>query len=105
MGVKREREMRLDLSSDDAFSACLDTLQNLGYKITASDQTYGYIEAKVRISMLSWGETINIQISSLSPTSCSLTLQSQSTWFTLVDWGKNDENLEAIHWRLSRLLQ
>lgn len=97
--------MQLDVSADDAFAACIDILEGLGFKITASDEHGGSIQAKAALTMRSWGETILIEITSVSPRSCRLSLTSKSVWFTLVDYGKNDENVDAIQWRLSRALQ
>lgn len=94
--------MQLDVSAEDAFAACIDILAGFEFKITASDERGGTIEAKVPISMKSWGETILIGITSVSPRSCRVSLTSKSMWFTLADWGKNDENVDAIEWRLSR---
>lgn len=105
MGKQSDRYMQLEVSAKDTFTACMNIIEGLGFKITASDESRGFIQAKVAISKMSWGETVTIQITRVSPRSCRVSLLSQSTWFTLVDWGKNDENVDAIEWRLKRTFQ
>lgn len=105
MGKQSDRTMQLDVSAEAAFAACIEIVEGLRFKITASDESRGFVQAKVAISRMSWGETVTIQITSVSPRSCRVNVISQSTWFTLVDWGKNDENVDAIEWRLKRRFQ
>lgn len=105
MGKQSDRTMQLDVSAEAAFAACIEIIEGLGFKITASDEHRGFIQAKVAISKMSWGETVTVETTPVSPRSCQVNVISKSTWFTLVDWGKNDENVDAIEWRLKRTFQ
>tara|TARA_B100001996_G_scaffold382880_1_gene376111 strand:+ start:2901 stop:3176 length:276 start_codon:yes stop_codon:yes gene_type:complete len=91
MAASHQRFIKSKLSIEEVSKKC--TL--LGWTISVS--TSERIIAKTSISLLSWGEKIEIHKQNdgyLVVSSCAMPLQ-------IVDWGKNSSNVDKIQMALS----
>ncbi len=94
---------------EDVFNAVVEAVNNLsGFKVSDTDEFMGRIVVKTGVSLMSWGETVPVQISSVSEDITSVSLSSGETmgWGTSrIDFGKNQRNIEKILKETSRILQ
>lgn len=90
--------VNIPLSFDEAFDTVCNTLETgLKYRVTQKDIENGKINAETDMTWKSWGETIEVV---LTPDSGKGThavfTSSSSVKLTLVDFGKNQNNIERI---------
>lgn len=72
-------------------------------KLTNIDEANSIIQAKAKVSLSSWGETIVIQVVPLTETSCEVKIGSKSNYgFSM---GKNRENINDILMQLKMCLR
>ena len=94
---------------EKVFKAVIEAVGNLkGFKVKDNDEYMGRVVVKAGISAFSWGETVPVQISSISDNETSVSLTSGETmgWATSgYDFGKNQRNIEKILKETSRILQ
>jgi hypothetical protein len=88
-----------DISGDRIHNLVNQALEKTGWKYEkTSDDTY---IAKTKISLQSWGETITIEIkqdkSVYVKSNCRIPT-------TLVDWGKNKQNVELFFDKLNKII-
>jgi len=86
------REYTITLSK--AFKHALDTIQQLGWKIKRKDERNGIIIAETNVSIWSWGERIELQLSYIQD-KVTLKITSESV-YQILDWGKGKENLRTF---------
>jgi len=88
---------RLPFPPDQLCRATADALTALGWPFLAPSPTH--FEARISMSMCSWGEKMKIDIAPDSTVNvksqCAFPLQ----WF---DWGRNSRNVEKFFDQLSR---
>lgn len=105
VGKKASKRIEIQLNYDRTFELIFKTLSALAWSITEINKRDGIIKADVSMSLKSWGERIHITCSSLSPNLSVIEVSSRSRWAsTLVDWGKNKENVERFENILSALI-
>jgi len=95
--VRREMQVIIDGGFDAIFDRCENALRTIGASIVASDRVMGLIYARVGMSWKSFGERIEIKVSKSENAACMVTLVSDSVLsITLVDYGKNSQNIDAL---------
>jgi len=85
------------------YSAALSAARQCGFQIDTEDANGGMIKASAGTSLWSWGEAVNIKISSVS-SGVEVTLSS-SAKAQLFDWGKSEENVNTFFQTLERYLE
>ncbi len=98
MGVHQVQVFEVHKTFDDTFKACVESLLALPKcKIVDQDNVSGFIHARTGATWKSFGEKLMITVSPLETASCRVTLSSKPALdTTLVDYGKNVENLRII---------
>jgi len=105
VGKKASKRIEIQLNYDRTFELIFKTLSALAWSITEVNKRDGIVKADVSMSLKSWGDRIHITCSSLSPNLSVIEVSSRSRWAsTLVDWGKNKENVERFGNILSALI-
>ena len=63
----------------------------------------GAVVARTKISLLSWGDDIRVEVTSGASQSAAVVISSQSVLkTTIIDWGVNRRNVERLHAELVR---
>ncbi len=96
--VKHTRKIQLAHSYEEAFGLAVSSLQSLGkHKIQQSEKSSGKIQAKIGLNPKSAGEVISFNVRRISDGQTEIEVTSRP-WLptTLVDYGKNLENVEKI---------
>jgi hypothetical protein len=103
--MPRKAERTVDLPQPPAavFEALGRVLATQGARIAESDQAVGRIVAKTSFTLASYGETIVMTVAPDTPSGTRLTVRSTLKW-GLVDWGKNQRNLDRMVDGLTALL-
>jgi len=81
-------------SCDDVFNAILQAIADCSFRKESADRSSGQIVVSTDISLRSWGERIEIQVSGAdnrTKVSISSTPKAQ-----LIDWGKSGENIDRL---------
>lgn len=86
---------------DQIFPKCQEAVYRSGFNLIKSDISSGHIEAKVGMGLRSFGENISIQVDQKGTvvvrSECAIST-------TMVDWGKNKDNVTKFFDSLSALL-
>ncbi len=101
MGPLREKTVKVNADIANTISAARQAINQCGWKVASMDAST--IKASTGVSIWSWGETVVVQVQTSGGVTY-LNVQSKSGW-ALVDWGKNQENVNKFLTHLSRLLQ
>lgn len=80
---------KINYSLSEVFRACLSVLKKNDAEITEANEKKGLIEAKIGVTLLSWGNTITIHLNSKN-NATELTIESSSNMIQ-ISWGVNDE--------------
>ena len=98
LGVHQVQAVTLDQPFDDAYATCQFTLEELAKcKITQQDKELGIIRAEITATWKSFGENILLTVSPDGTDLSKVTISSKPTvTTTIVDYGKNAENMRAI---------
>ena len=86
----------------EIFDLCLDAITKLNWEIATFDHTNGTIEANTDVSLLSWGENVEIEIQPMNDT-INVGINSESC-AQLIDWGVNNENIQKFYLILESLI-
>lgn len=89
-------------SYDGVFNAVLQAIADCSFRKESVDMASGRIVASTDISLWSWGESIEIQVSEAdngAKVSISSTPNAQ-----IIDWGKSEENIERLFAAIERHL-
>ena len=79
------------------FNAVLRAIQeNSWMKVLSADEDTGRIEAKRKISFLSLGEHIQVQVRETPDKETEVILHSDSAHVGTDDWGRNEKNINVI---------
>ncbi|HDH05347.1 MAG TPA: hypothetical protein ENH01_06495 [Nitrospirae bacterium] len=97
-GIHHVRDIKLQYPYDRAFNLCIESLGRIkNCKIRMQDRTAGQIIAKTSINWKTWGDTISLEIKRIDDTQTHVKTSSRpSMSTTIVDYGKNLENVEKI---------
>jgi len=98
MGTYHVQKIELRLPYDRAFALCIKSLDLIGRcRVQEEDRSKGMIIAKSSVNWKTWGDTISFDITGMSNDSTAVNVSSRPTsWSTLVDYGKNLENVNTI---------
>jgi len=94
--LDKKNERILPYSKKTVFTAVIEAIKehpkiNLG----EINEARGMIKAHVGMSAWSWGEHLEIILYETTPNSAALTVSSGSH-YALVDWGKNQKNIDEL---------
>lgn len=93
MASKFEETKQFNKSYDELFLNSVEAINLVGFELIKVDRVSGQIEAKTNRSIRSYGENIFIKINQNS----NVFIRSKSSVrTTLIDWGKNKENLRKL---------
>ena len=108
MSFNKEGEAQFPVGKKEVFEAVKKAVINVGFKLDSADEFMGRINAKAGMSLMSWGENVPIQVSSISENETKVSLSSGSKvgWGgSQIDFGKNASNIEKILSETSKILQ
>lgn len=86
----------------DIFELCIKVIKSLNWEIATFNHITGTIKAETNMSLLSWGETIEIKIKQMED-GLNIRINSESR-SQIIDWGKNAENIAKFFSALERLM-
>ena len=98
MGVRQVRNLQLWLPCNRAFTLCMRSLNSIKKcKIQREDRYLGKIVAKTGMTWKTFGDVISFEVFSIDDDRTHIKISSRpSVRTTLVDYGKNLENVETI---------
>lgn len=91
--IYREREFHLEVSRSEAFRLSLEALVIVRGRISLRDQAEGRLAATIPFSFKSFGETVQVEVSGVDGDIRIQVKSASRLPTTLVDWGKNDDNV------------
>ena len=96
-GVRHSKEIEVSLPYDKAFDLCIESLKLIKRcNVEKEDRSKGEIVAKTGVSWKSWGELITFKIEK-NGEKVKIKVKSEPVLkTTLIDYGKNFENVEKI---------
>ena len=100
MGPLKQKTITVNTDIATTIAAARQVISQYGWKVSFMDSNS--IKASTGISIWGWGETITIQTNGTGNTTY-LNIQSKSAW-ALVDFGKNQENINKFLMKLSKFL-
>ncbi|RJQ52228.1 MAG: hypothetical protein C4526_08520 [Nitrospiraceae bacterium] len=98
MGTCQVREIQLPLPYDRTFDLCIDSLKLIRRcRVREEDRSQGKIVARSAINWKTWGDTVSFDITGISSGITAVKVTSRPTSrSTIVDYGKNLENVKTI---------
>jgi hypothetical protein len=93
--LKSGTEVEFEKSQAEVFAALVEALPECKMKVKSTDAATGHIEATTGVSLSSWGEKIQIDLTEAVPGKTTMTISSGNK-AQLVSWGKNKRNLTKI---------
>ena len=98
LGTFHVQKIELQLPYDRAFDLCVRSLDLIGRcRVEEEDRSRGIIIAKSPVNWKTWGDTISFDIREMNSDSTAVKVSSRPTsWSTIVDYGKNLENVKTI---------
>jgi hypothetical protein len=95
----KQKTVIVDSDASTALNAARQAISQCGWKVAMMDASI--IKAQTSISLTSWGETVIVQVQ----VSGNVTyLNVQSKCFQLIDWGKNQENVDKFLTNLNKII-
>lgn len=96
--VVQENEVDLDLTMEDAFQYCKVATSTIkGTKITFEDINRDVIRAKTPLNISTWGDVIEFELHKVTEETTTVRLKSKPVLATtMIDYGKNLENINRI---------
>jgi uncharacterized protein (DUF1499 family) len=96
MGLSAEEERTYPVDRAKAYDGVVQALQQMPkVKVRTADPASGHIEAGTKISLMSWGEKLLVDVFELSPGQTVVKVRSQLK-AQLVDWGANKKNVAGV---------
>ena len=92
----RESQIHLDDTLSGAFRRSEQALLTIGAGVTVRDSAAGRLEAVVPVSWRSWGEKIGVDVLGVDGDALVQVKSTSAFPWTLVDWGKNADNLRRF---------
>lgn len=98
MGTCQVQNIELQLPYDRTFDLCIKSLDLISRcRLQEEDRSQGKIIARSSINWKTWGDTISFDLTGISNENTAVKVSSRPTsWSTLVDYGKNLENVKTI---------
>lgn len=98
ISVKQIKEFTLTISQSDALKKAKEKLPLLKAKVKSFDEENGIIIAKTGMSWKSFGEILSITVKKDDENQTRIRIESRPTLSTtMVDYGKNLENVEKLY--------
>lgn len=94
--VVKQGEIQLSTPLTEAYRRSAQALNVIGGKVKTEDPSTGRIEGTVSMSLTSWGENILIQVSGVDDGAMVRISSSSRMPTTLVDFGKNAQNVRRF---------
>ena len=102
MGILKQKTVIVNSDAVNAINVSQKAISQCGWKVINMGSST--IKATTGISIWSWGETVLVQVQ-VSEGLTYLNVQSKSKDMVLLDWGKNQENVDKFLNYLSRHVQ
>ena len=98
MATHQTRDIKLQLPYDKTFDLCIKSIGEINKcKIQERERSKGIITAKTSVNWKTWGDTISFEITKIDNENTAVKISSRpTTKTTIVDYGKNLENVKAI---------
>lgn len=98
IGVHHVRNVELQFPYDKAFNLCIESISLIKKcKIQKEDRSQGKIVAKTGMTWKTWGDVISFEVRKIDNDRTQVLVSSRpAVRTTLVDYGKNLENVERI---------
>jgi hypothetical protein len=98
MGTFQVRNIKMHLPFEGAFDRCIESLGVIRKcRVREQDRSRGKIIAKSSVNWKTWGDTISFEITGAGSEETDVRVSSRPTSrSTIVDYGKNLENVEKI---------
>ena len=98
MSTFQTRNIKLPLPFERAYDLCIESLVMIRKcKVREQDRSSGKIIANSSINWKTWGDTISFDLTGTGSEETEVSVSSRPTsWSTIVDYGKNLENVEKI---------
>lgn len=92
------RNIVLPLPYNRTFDLCITSLTLISRcRVQVEERSQGKIIARSSINWKTWGDTISFDITGISNENTAVKVSSRPTsWLTLVDYGKNLENVKTL---------
>ncbi len=95
--ILQRRSIELHLNYEDAYSLCLQSLKTISRcRIKSQSPDTGIIKARAGINWKTWGDNIDFRLTKGNGSIVVEISSSPSASSTLVDFGKNLDNVERI---------
>ena len=92
----KQGESTYPRGKDEVFDALIRAIEKVkGMKVKSSDKVTGQVVVKTSVSLASWGETVNLEVVEAGPQQATVRVSSKVK-AQLVDWGKNQKNIDRI---------
>ena len=102
--MKNLDNIKVNLPYQEVFNHCRRLLEENNFKVADADEASGKIVATSGISWESFGEKMNVELEDLGEGKTLVKLSSKSRFpITIVDWGKNNQNVKKLVEGLQRL--
>ena len=101
MGTSKAETRVIAGTYDDVFRAVCDAARSQGMTIGSADPATGHVQLSTGVSMMTWGENLAVTLRP-TPSGVEVTIGS-SLKFGLVDWGRNNENIGNLFYRIGTL--
>jgi len=98
MATSQVRNIELQLRYDKTFDLCIESLDLISRcRITEQERSIGKIIARSSVNWKTWGDTITFEITRIDNEKTAVKVSSRpTTKSTIVDYGKNLENVKTI---------
>ena len=98
MDTFQARNIKLLVPFERAFDLCIESLGMISKcRVQEQDRSRGKIIARSSVNWKTWGDTISFEIAPSGSEATDVRVSSRPTsWSTIVDYGKNLENVERI---------
>lgn len=104
MAISKQAVQAFTGDYQSVFGAVCAALQAERMQILSADPATGVINASGSMSWISWGENIVIGVGADPAGTVSVSLRSKLK-FGLVDWGKNQQNINRLFGRIGAFVQ
>ena len=90
------------VTGNELLDSAADILQQ-HWRLRRLQRKPGAVVARTKISFLSWGDDIRVEVTSEAAQPAAVAISSQSVIkTTIIDWGVNRRNVERLHSELVR---
>jgi hypothetical protein len=103
MATSKELVQAFPGDYDTVFDAVVTALQVEGMRIVAADKATGSIQVSSNMSLASWGENVGVQVG-VDPAGHVQVAVRSALKFGLVDWGKNQNNINRVFGRIGDVI-